>query len=80
MPETIDPSIPSAEDWAEVQFLIAEVQQAERETARYAACIVVGKVAAPNKSPDMGNSSPAPRAYIYIYKLLLLYNMVKISN
>jgi hypothetical protein len=46
MPETLDPSIPSAEDWAEVQFLIAEVQQAERETARYAACILMWDVAA----------------------------------
>jgi hypothetical protein len=30
MPETLEPPIPDAEDWAAVQSLIAEVQQTER--------------------------------------------------
>jgi hypothetical protein len=39
VPEILDPPIPDAENWADVQYLIAEVQQAERTAARYAAAI-----------------------------------------
>jgi hypothetical protein len=45
MPETIEPPIPDAEDWAAVQLLIREVQEAERMGKRYPAAIVLWNTA-----------------------------------
>jgi hypothetical protein len=46
MPETLDPPIPNAEDWAEVQFLIAQVQRAQRAAALHIAIVLMWDVAA----------------------------------